>query len=78
MEKLRRCRSSEASGVCPASPPCPAHGVHKTPLKGRGSAPGLLPPIWVSPQKHGLTLQKPKLPLLRCKTEAQPEQRIWM
>lgn len=56
-EKLRTCHSSGAVGA----PPCGTAELctwgHQPPLR----AGPLLPPIRVSPQKHGLTSQEPRL-----------------
>lgn len=57
MERLGRCHSSGAVGASPCG---------TTELYAWGHQPllwaeSLLPPIRVSPQKHGLTLQEPRL-----------------
>lgn len=72
MEKLRRCCSSGAGAACPASPPGSAHGAHQPPPRAGALLRGSAPLDLVSPEKHGLTLQKPKPLLLSCKTEAGP------
>lgn len=57
---------------------CPLHVGCLSTHRGQGLCSRAAPRIRVSPEKHGLTLQKPRPLLLRQKTEVQPERCAWM
>lgn len=76
MEKLRRCRSCGAGGVCPASLPCSACGMHEPALRAGAPLRGWSPRFGCHPRKTCSPCKKPGPPLFRHKTEAQPERRV--